>query len=63
MGTHKFTDRAKAGSPVASNLEQITLLRQVVEEQQRTNDLLKALVDMRSAELVDRGYQPHPFAR
>jgi len=41
----------RAGSPLASNLEQITLLRQLVAEQQRTNQLLQYLADTKHAEL------------
>jgi hypothetical protein len=43
-------------------LEQLNLLERLLDEQKRTNDLLGALVQMRSAELAAQGYAPHPLA-
>ena len=60
---YRTKDRLAATSSTTANLEQMTLLRHLLQEQERTNVLLKALVDMRSAELTRQGFPPHPLAR
>lgn len=55
MGMMRGTERGR-------ELEQLGLLDKLLDEQRRTNQLLEALVQMRSAELEAQGYARHPVA-